>query len=146
MSYRAPATALIAAFGLAATVIGATWAASPASGSSRADAGLQPNLVTAEPSADQDVPTQRGVTYRLSFGFVAQRESSGGPAAVDVTFGTTTMSVAAPRLVTNGNARATLDAVATGPSTRLTFADPAGRDELTGAATRVTEVEVHRLG
>lgn len=179
---RAVATTSAVTFGLLVLSLGPTWASAPASGDAGgSEAGLRPNLVrdgdlaqgeptaggaaipgshwtqsTGPASIQQDVPTQPGVSYQLSFRVRAMSPNSTGR-FYDVTFGTTTMSVpisagpisAGPMSTgpTSPSAPgewwpATLETAANTPTTRLTItrsdSDPAG------PWASISEVQVHR--
>jgi hypothetical protein len=90
---------------------------------------MHPNLVrTAEFTADhsgvsieQDVPTQPGATYRLSFDYAEHPLGSPGAAAFDITFGTTTLSVPVPIGAAGRRRFTSVEAPAIDGLTRLTF-------------------------
>lgn len=174
---RAVATTSAVTFGLLVLSLGPTWASAPAAGDAGgSEAGLRPNLVrdgdlaqgeptagggaipgshwiesTGPASIQQDVPTQPGVSYQLSFRVRAMSSNSTGR-FYDVTFGTTTMSVpisAGP--ISTGPTPpsapgewwpATLETAANTPTTRLTIT----RSDSDAARpwASISEVQVHR--
>jgi hypothetical protein len=178
---RAVATTSAVTFGLLALSLGPTWASAPPAGDAgRSEAGLRPNLVRdgdlaqGEPTAgggpipgsdwigspgpasiQQDVPTQPGVSYQLSFRVRAISTSSAAQ-FYDITFGTTTMSV--PISVTPISSvpisvmpipgdpgewwQATLETAASTPTTRLTITRSDSDAGWPWAA--ISGVQVHR--
>jgi hypothetical protein len=174
---RAVATTSAVTFGLLALSLGPTWASAPPAGDAgRSEAGLRPNLVrdgdlaesertagtgpipgsdwiesSGPASIQQDVPTQPGVSYQLSFRVRAISTSS-ADRFYDVTFGTTTMSVpisATPTSampISSGDPGewwpATLETAASTPTTRLTITRPDSDAGWPWAS--ISGVQVHR--
>jgi hypothetical protein len=166
---RAVATTSAVTFGLLALSLGPTWASAPtAADDGRSEAGLRPNLVrdgdlaqgeptagggptpggdwiesTGPASIQQDVPTQPGVNYQLSFRVRAISTSSVAQ-FYDVTFGTTTMSVPTSSGDPGEWWQATLETAASTPTTRLTITRSDSDAGWPWAA--ISEVQVHRRG
>jgi hypothetical protein len=92
----------------------------------------------------QDVPTEPGVRYRLSFRYSPHPNTAADVNPFDVTFGETTASVA-PAASSEVNWKAmVLEITAQGPTTRLTFTDSA-HDTDSGLGAFLDMIEVRRL-
>ena len=92
----------------------------------------------------QDVPTQPGVRYRLTFRYSPHPNTAADVNPFDVTFGQTTMSVAPAASSTADWKLTVLEITAEGPTTRLTFTDAAG-DTDHGLGAFIDMIEVRRL-
>jgi len=93
----------------------------------------------------QDVPTEPGTRYRLSFHYTAHPNTPAAVNLFDVTFGGTTMAVAPPWSAAVAWQSATLDMIATARTTQLTFTDAVTNDDHRGTGAFIDLVEVHRL-
>lgn len=92
----------------------------------------------------QDVPTQPGAHYRLTFRYSPHPNTAASVNPFDVTFGQSTMSVA-PAASADVDWKITvLEITAEGPTTRLTFTDSA-RDTNHGLGAFLDMIEVRRL-
>jgi hypothetical protein len=90
----------------------------------------------------QDVPTVVGSPYRLTFRYSARPNTSAAENAFEVTFGETTQSLALAPVTAPAWQTSTIDIVATGPSTRLTFADSTGAAQEAGLGALLDLVSV----
>ncbi|HEX3829961.1 MAG TPA: hypothetical protein VHV82_22075 [Sporichthyaceae bacterium] len=112
---------------------------------------LHPNLVRADAFTvagsgdriDQDVSTQPGAEYRLSFDYAEHPLGAPGAASFDITFGATTLSVPVPIGAPAHRQFVALVAPAISGLTRLTVA---AVDPGLGARTFPEHIAVHRLG
>jgi hypothetical protein len=92
----------------------------------------------------QDVPTQPGVHYRLTFRYSPHPNTAASVNPFDVTFGQNTMSVA-PAASSDVDWKTTvLEITAEGPTTRLTFTDSAA-DTDHGLGAFLDMIEVRRI-
>jgi hypothetical protein len=80
----------------------------------------------------QDVTTTPGTPYRLTFRYSARPDTPAAENAFEVTFGETTQSIALAPATEPTWQTSTIDIVATGPTTRLTFADSTGPNQEPG--------------
>jgi hypothetical protein len=93
----------------------------------------------------QDLPTEAGARYRLTFRYSPHPNTAADVNPFDVTFGETTASVS-PAASSEVNWKTmVLEITAQGPTTRLTFTDAAS-DTDHGLGAFLDMIEVHRLG
>jgi hypothetical protein len=92
----------------------------------------------------QDVPTEPGARYRLTFRYSPHPNTAADVNPFDVTFGETTASLAPAASSTVDWKMMVLEITAQGPTTRLTFTDSA-HDADHGLGAFLDMIEVHRL-